>query len=96
MDRTKVFFKKLGHLSKPICSELILNIGLKIKDERILFNWYIEELNIYQIAEIEHLQKESAYNALSAARKNLYRISVTQIELLPDGLKNIIKYLLRN
>ncbi len=92
----KVFFKNLGHLSKPICNELISNIGLKNKDERILLNWYIKELNIYQIAEIEHLQKESAYNALSIARKNLYRMSVYQIDLLPDGLIKIIKYLLRN
>lgn len=92
----KVFFKNLGHLSKPICNELISNIGLKNKDERILLNWYIKELNIYQIAEIEHLQNESAYNALSIARKNLYRMSVYQIDLLPDGLIKIIKYLLRN
>ena len=92
----KVFFKNLGHLSKPICNELISNIGLKNKDERILLNWYIKELNIYQIAEIEHLQKESAYNALSIARKNLYKMSVYQIDLLPDGLIKIIKYLLRN
>ena len=92
----KVFFKNLGHLSKPICNELISNIGLKNKDERILLSWYIKELNSYQIAEIEHLQKESAYNALSIARKNLYRMSVYQIDLLPDGLIKIIKYLLRN
>lgn len=87
------FSKRLSNLSKAVCEELIRAAGLKRRDERILIAWYIKEYSIYQIANDEHLQRESAYNAIAKARNRLYSILLWQSEFLPEKLQNVIKYL---
>lgn len=86
--------KKLDGLSKPVLQKLIISAGLKSKDERLLLAWYLEEKCIYQIAADEHVQKESAYNAIASARNRLYEIITNQKTLMPDDIQNIIEYLL--
>jgi len=87
------FSKRLSNLSKAVCEELIRTAGLKRRDERILIAWYINEHTIYQIANDEHLQRESAYNAIAKARNRLHSILLWQSEFLPEKLHNVIKYL---
>lgn len=91
MDR-RTFAKKLSSLSKPAVVRLIAAAGLKNRDERILLSWYVDEKCIYQIAADEHLQKESAYNAIAAARNKLFIIIKEQASLLKN-IEDIIEYL---
>lgn len=91
MDR-RTFAKKLSSLSKPAVARLIAAAGLKNRDERILLFWYVDEKCIYQIAADEHLQKESAYNAIAAARNKLFIIIKEQASLLKN-IEDIIEYL---
>lgn len=95
MDRRK-FSKRLGSLSKVACKDLILSAGLKLREERILISWYVREHTIYQIAEKERLQIESAYNALAQARNRLHNILLQQKEFLPDKVQNIIIFLFQD
>ena len=95
MDRGK-FSKRLSNLSKVACKELILSAGLKNREERILISWYVKEHTIYQIAKSEHLQKESAYNALAQARNRLYDILLWQDRFLPEKVQNIIRFLFQD
>ncbi|MBR6636549.1 MAG: hypothetical protein IKK97_03770 [Phascolarctobacterium sp.] len=88
-----LFTKKLSSLSKSACKEVICATGLRYRDERILLEWYVYEKSINKIAEEECIQRESAYNALAQARSRLYFLLTHQLELLPDDVKRIAKYL---
>lgn len=95
MDRRR-FVSKLNGLSKSACKQLILSVGLRSKDERMLLAWYVYECTIYQLAANEHMQIESAYNSIALARTRLFNILTHQAELLPDEVQKIIKYLVKN
>lgn len=88
------FAKKLEGLSKNALKVLLPAAGLKVKDERILRLWYIDEYSIYEIADDMHLVKESAYNSLCVARGRLETILTTQRHLLPEHCQDIIQYLI--
>lgn len=71
------FVNKLDGLHKGALEILLPAAGLKIRDERILKLWYINEASIYEIAADLRVTKESAYNLLSAARCRLEKILTT-------------------
>lgn len=87
--------RSLDRLTKPAAAKLILAAGLKAKDERILYAWYISERTVYEIADMESVQKESAYNQIAAARKRLVDIIVNQAHLLPKEIQPILDFLNR-
>ena len=88
------FAIRLRSLSKNALAVLIPAAGLRERDKRFLLAWYVEELTIHQIAELEHLQIESVYNAIAEARNRLRFILQNQLEVLPDNVKNIREYLI--
>lgn len=75
---------------------MILSAGLKSREEKMLIAWYVKEHTIHQIAEMEHMQKESAYNALAQARNRLHDILLWQREFLPEKVQNIINFLFQD
>ena len=89
----QAFRKKLDSLNKLSLAALISGIGLKRQDAQILKWWYIDELNINEIAQALTVQRESAYNQLSAARRRLFLITANQQQLLPAEVQHIIKFL---
>lgn len=89
----QAFRKKLDSLNKLSLARLIAGIGLKRQDEQILKWWYIDELDINKIAQALNVQRESAYNMLSAARRRLFETITYQAQLLPSELQYIIRYL---
>ena len=89
----QAFRKKLDSLNKLSLARLIAGIGLKRQDEQILKWWYIDELDINKIAQALNVQRESAYNMLSAARRRLFETITYQAQLLPSELQHIIRYL---
>lgn len=89
----QAFRKKLDSLNKLSLAALISGIGLKRQDTQILKWWYIDELNINEIAQALTVQRESAYNQLSAARRRLFLITANQQQLLPAEMQHIIKFL---
>lgn len=89
----QAFRKKLDSLNKLSLAALISGIGLKRQDAQILKWWYIDELNINEIAQALTVQRESAYNQLSAARRRLFLITANQQQLLPAEMQHIIKFL---
>lgn len=89
----QAFRKKLDSLNKLSLARLIAGIGLKRQDEQILKWWYIDELDINKIAQALNVQRESAYNMLSAARRRLFLIANEQQYILPDDIFKIINYI---
>lgn len=89
----QAFRKKLDSLNKVSLAALIAGTGLKLRDEQVLKWWYVDEKDINQIAAALSVQRESAYNQLSAARRRLFEITKNQGQLLPAELHYIIRYL---
>lgn len=89
----QAFRKRLDSLNKVSLAALISGIGLKRQDAQILKWWYVDELSINKIAQALTIQRESAYNQLSAARRRLFEITKNQEHLLPAELQYIIRYL---
>lgn len=89
----QAFRKKLDSLNKLSLAALISGIGLKRQDAQILKWWYIDEININEIAQALSVQRESAYNQLSAARRRLFLITENQQQLLPAEMQHITKFL---
>lgn len=89
----QAFRKKLDSLNKVSLATLIAGTGLKRRDEQILKWWYVDEKDINQIAAVLSVQRESAYNQLSAARRRLFAVTEEQEHLLPAELQYIIRYL---
>lgn len=89
----QAFRKKLDSLNKVSLAALIAGTGLKRRDEQILKWWYVDEKDINQIAAVLSVQRESAYNQLSAARRRLFEIIEHQKNIIPQEIKQIIEYL---
>lgn len=89
----QAFRKKLDSLNKVSLAVLIAGIGLKRRDEQLLKWWYVDEKDINQIAAALSVQRESAYNLLSAARRRLFEIIEHQKKIIPQEIQQIIEYL---
>ena len=89
----QAFRKKLSSLNKTSLETLILGVGLSKSDTEILLRWYVREENIVKISTTFAIQRETAYNKLSSARRRLFLIINNQEQLLPSELQYIIRYL---
>ena len=73
---------------------LLPSLQLKHKYEEILWLYYVEELDLFQISEKLHLTRESVANLLCKARKSMLDVITKQYNIMDSDLQEIIKILL--
>lgn len=88
-EKLKIFTK-----SKVGIKILLPSLQLKKKYEEILWLYYVEELNHFEISDRMNITKESVGNLLCKARKEMFEVITTQYGLFDNEYKTIIKILL--
>lgn len=90
------FNEKLKNFTKSKIGIKILlpSLQLKRKYEEILWLYYVEELNHFEISDRMNITKESVGNLLCKARKEMFDVITKQYGLFDSEYKEIIKILL--
>jgi len=95
MISQKEFNQNLKRISRTALAVMIPLVGMKSKQEEILWLYYIKEKSLYDISLIMGVTYETAANDLSAARKSMANIIKEQAAFLSPEIKGQIHFLLK-
>lgn len=91
---TRQFAYKMNRASKNILKPLIPALGLHKKVETVLYKRYVEEMCIYDLAELLGVSYDTLNNYLCTARLEMLTAIERDFDILPKETQNLIKKLL--
>ena len=86
----KSFKIRLKDIERGSRLKLIENGGISKLYQKVLTDKYVEEKSIYEIADELGYTKESTYNLINRAKKDLETKLYTQYDLYSTEIQNII------
>ena len=91
---TRQFAYKMNRASKNILKPLIPALGLHKKAQSVLYKRYVEEMYIYDLAELLGVSYDTLNNYLCTARLEMLTAIERDFDILPKETQNLIKKLL--
>lgn len=92
---TKDFAKKMNRASKNVLKLLLPALGLRKRVERALYLRYVQEVNMYDIAEELGMSYESFSNYLCVARAEMLNVIEQDYDIVSDDTRKLIDKLLQ-
>ena len=92
---TKDFAKKMNRASKNVLKLLLPTLGLRKRVERALYLRYVQEANMYDIAEELGMSYESFSNYLCVARAEMLNVIEQDYDIVSDDTRKLIDKLLQ-
>ena len=92
---TREFAKKMNKASKNVLKLLLPTLGLRKRVERALYLRYVQEANMYDIAEELGMSYESFSNYLCVARAEMLNVIEQDYDIVSDDTRKLIDKLLQ-